>query len=365
MSRPVYNPARKMFKSFLQLEHISEYVSPHSYLYWSKARGDVIMYHQSGFELDNSKLNYLRRHPRGRAICGKELTEYEKDQGPLDGNHIDSKLMGIIESCLRSQGAGRAASPDSSSMHETDESSDDSLSDVSDSDSSGGGGGGGGDDDDGGGGGDDNDPDIVAMHEVLPEPPGNALALMPARAQVPVFEAAAGEKCAACARPFLVVPLARSPEELLDDGIACFEQALALQHSLADPSDKSTGILDRKELFMAKFETVRALEKIKMVDYMTAELKLINSNTVARRKVLDNMPAFVCPINGDLMDDPVTTDDGSTYSRVGIQSWIDKCVEDGNDITSPLTQAIISIRLVDNRSFRDAVSDFMKYCKVF
>ena len=46
-------------------------------------------------------------------------------------------------------------------------------------------------------------------------------------------------------------------------------------------------------------------------------------------------PAFMCPIMGELMRDPVTTADGHTFERLAIEKWLRR------HSTSPMTGATL------------------------
>ena len=59
---------------------------------------------------------------------------------------------------------------------------------------------------------------------------------------------------------------------------------------------------------------------------------------------------FVCPITGELMQDPVTTEDGITYERTAIEDWLSR------NLTSPVTnQPLSSAHLVPNVLVRGMV----------
>jgi hypothetical protein len=62
------------------------------------------------------------------------------------------------------------------------------------------------------------------------------------------------------------------------------------------------------------------------------------------------LPAFFCPINFELMRDPVSTADGQTYERSAIESWLE------HKDTSPLTGAVLPNKaLIPNVVLRQSV----------
>ena len=66
---------------------------------------------------------------------------------------------------------------------------------------------------------------------------------------------------------------------------------------------------------------------------------------------MDLVPAFRCPITGECLDDPVVTSDGHTYSRAGIEDWLQR-----GHRTSPLTNVpLASAELLPNHALRNAI----------
>ena len=64
-------------------------------------------------------------------------------------------------------------------------------------------------------------------------------------------------------------------------------------------------------------------------------------------------PAFLCPIMGELMRDPVTCADGHSYERSNIARWL------AEHDTSPVTGATLpSHHLIPNHALRNAIEDF-------
>jgi hypothetical protein len=65
------------------------------------------------------------------------------------------------------------------------------------------------------------------------------------------------------------------------------------------------------------------------------------------------LPAFFCPITGDIMRDPVTTADGQTYERAAIQTWLER------SDTSPAAGARLpSKTLTPNIALRQAIEEW-------
>jgi hypothetical protein len=60
---------------------------------------------------------------------------------------------------------------------------------------------------------------------------------------------------------------------------------------------------------------------------------------------------YICPINQEIMTDPVFADDGYTYERSAISAWFNE------NNTSPMTREKISKRLVTNNMLRSEISN--------
>jgi hypothetical protein len=103
-------------------------------------------------------------------------------------------------------------------------------------------------------------------------------------------------------------------------------------------------------------------------DANTQQLELVEeaARNVARRdQLLKDIPRLACSIySGEICSDPVLTEDGQTYSRKGIQGWIDQCRRNGNPITSPNSRIVISSELRDNRYARDLVEQICEHFNV-
>eukprot|EP00966_Prymnesium_polylepis_P163435 3777642-Prymnesium_polylepis.1 len=60
-------------------------------------------------------------------------------------------------------------------------------------------------------------------------------------------------------------------------------------------------------------------------------------------------PIIVCPLSMEVMDDPVITCLGNTYSRDAIEGWFAQCAADGRTPTDPLCgQELPSVQLIEN-----------------
>ena len=63
------------------------------------------------------------------------------------------------------------------------------------------------------------------------------------------------------------------------------------------------------------------------------------------------------------MLDPVVTSDGSTFSREGIEGWIDAQQKAGKAIVSPLTREVIGPNLVPNTMMRGEILEWVEQCR--
>jgi serine/threonine protein kinase len=62
---------------------------------------------------------------------------------------------------------------------------------------------------------------------------------------------------------------------------------------------------------------------------------------------------YLCPITGELMEDPVVAADGHTYERAAIEQWFAT-----GRRTSPKTNAVIEARLVPNTQLRILINEY-------
>lgn len=60
---------------------------------------------------------------------------------------------------------------------------------------------------------------------------------------------------------------------------------------------------------------------------------------------------FLCPISGELMLDPVTTQVGITYERANIQHWFD----DGMLTDFKTKKLLLNQELIDNKSLQEKI----------
>ena len=69
--------------------------------------------------------------------------------------------------------------------------------------------------------------------------------------------------------------------------------------------------------------------------------------------------AFLCPITGDVMTDPVLmVESGQTYERSAILGWIRTCQQKGDPIADPINRVpLITCKLVENYAIRSQISN--------
>ena len=64
--------------------------------------------------------------------------------------------------------------------------------------------------------------------------------------------------------------------------------------------------------------------------------------------------AYICPISGDIMKDPVMDPEGNTYERKKIEEWLTRIQ------TSPITRSTLTKeQLSPNRALKDAIDKFI------
>src|SRR5690606_168530 len=67
----------------------------------------------------------------------------------------------------------------------------------------------------------------------------------------------------------------------------------------------------------------------------------------------ENAPQeYCCIITQDLMNDPVILDDGYTYEREEIKTWLK------NNKRSPMTNEIVVGKIIPNKSLKSAISNW-------
>lgn len=59
---------------------------------------------------------------------------------------------------------------------------------------------------------------------------------------------------------------------------------------------------------------------------------------------IDNIyEAFICPLTKQVMQNPVTLENGQTFEREAIEKWFDECRENGRPLSCPITSKQLSI----------------------
>lgn len=65
---------------------------------------------------------------------------------------------------------------------------------------------------------------------------------------------------------------------------------------------------------------------------------------------------LLCPITNEIMNSPVTADDGFTYEKTAIKEWFDR-----GKTTSPMTnEELHSKDLMENRDLKLKIDEFLK-----
>ena len=71
------------------------------------------------------------------------------------------------------------------------------------------------------------------------------------------------------------------------------------------------------------------------------------ATSCAMRLKTDDIWQSLCPISNRLLYDPVVAEDGITYNRDSILEWFKSCAERGMDKISPITRAVVGMKLKD------------------
>ena len=66
---------------------------------------------------------------------------------------------------------------------------------------------------------------------------------------------------------------------------------------------------------------------------------------------------FECPLSLDIMEDPVIAEDGYSYEKEEIESWIKLSEDKGNPITSPITGDNMGKTLIPNTVLKDIIEN--------
>ncbi|XP_078429503.1 U-box domain-containing protein 44-like [Wolffia australiana] len=71
--------------------------------------------------------------------------------------------------------------------------------------------------------------------------------------------------------------------------------------------------------------------------------------------------AFICPLTGKVMRDPVTLENGHTFEREAIEKWFRECQEEGRKIICPLTRKQLhSVDLNPSIALRNTIEEWTK-----
>lgn len=63
---------------------------------------------------------------------------------------------------------------------------------------------------------------------------------------------------------------------------------------------------------------------------------------------------FLCPINQDIMEDPVVAQDGHSYERQAIEDWFERC--GGVNVRSPMTNLPVELPMLwENRNLKSQI----------
>ncbi|XP_031389228.1 U-box domain-containing protein 44-like isoform X2 [Punica granatum] len=77
----------------------------------------------------------------------------------------------------------------------------------------------------------------------------------------------------------------------------------------------------------------------------------------------DHIPPFknfLCPLTKEYMKDPVVLESSQTYERSAVKHWFDRCIEDGQDPTCPVTgQVLRSLVLKPNIGLAGAIEEWV------
>ncbi|KAK3035462.1 hypothetical protein RJ639_032887, partial [Escallonia herrerae] len=69
---------------------------------------------------------------------------------------------------------------------------------------------------------------------------------------------------------------------------------------------------------------------------------------------------FQCPLTKDVMKDPVVLESSQNYERTAIEYWFEQCIEDGREVTCPVTgQVLKSLVLKPNIGLAGAIEEWV------
>jgi len=81
---------------------------------------------------------------------------------------------------------------------------------------------------------------------------------------------------------------------------------------------------------------------------------------MAGRHADSDSSTFVCPITNGIFEEPMSADDGRTYSKHAILSWFKSCHEQQRPIISPCSRQPISENLVPNSDIVKSIEEYQK-----
>ena len=99
-----------------------------------------------------------------------------------------------------------------------------------------------------------------------------------------------------------------------------------------------------------------------LLENVNAEMKLLTdeANRRATEAVKEAHPDGVCSITCQLMKDPVTLEDGSTYEKSAIERWFQTRREKRNSLISPLTREAVNGKFAENRALKNILETLLK-----
>jgi len=105
----------------------------------------------------------------------------------------------------------------------------------------------------------------------------------------------------------------------------------------------------------ALFQTIKIeYEKKEKSSVLDSDQRKYKESLKELNKLGKSIPEeFVCPLTGEILFDPVMTNDGNTYERLAIETWFE------NHDTSPLTSLKLSSKaVIPNNTLTKLIKDF-------
>lgn len=68
--------------------------------------------------------------------------------------------------------------------------------------------------------------------------------------------------------------------------------------------------------------------------------------------------AFVCPLTKQVMQDPVTLENGQTYERVAIERWFQECKDNGRATVCPMTGQKVDTNVKSSLALRNTIEEW-------